>query len=152
MSCFNMGVLSALGLTIAWFVSIYFFAVAGSLLMMGLFYNVKPIRTKDKVIWMFCRNPSTTPSIAARWFIVTSLFLPPVSLLIAYWMGGAFLMAVKRYAELQGVCRSSTAAHVSPFLQCIYREQFDGIKHSFTPMSFALFFGIFMIKYRSNCF
>ena len=34
------------------------------------------------------------------WYAVTSVVVPPVSLLVAYWMIGCYFMALKRYSEL----------------------------------------------------
>ena len=37
------------------------------------------------------------------WFVVTPDVVPPVSLLVAYWMVGAFFMASKRFAEYRSI-------------------------------------------------
>lgn len=37
------------------------------------------------------------------WFMVTSVLVPPVSLLICYWMAGCYLMALKRFSEYREI-------------------------------------------------
>ena len=70
------------------------------LLVMGVLYNVKPIRTKD-IVYLDVLSESINNMIRLLlgWFIVCDDLYPPSSILLGYWLGGAFLMAVKRYAE-----------------------------------------------------
>lgn len=140
--------LATLGLGLASFVSNYFLFTSVLLLIMGFLYNVKPFRTKDKMYLDVLSESINNPiRFALGWFIVTNAFLPPASLLIAYWMGGAFLMAVKRYAELRFIGDRTTAA--------LYRRSFYFYTENnllvsilFYAMSFAFFFGVFIIKHR----
>jgi decaprenyl-phosphate phosphoribosyltransferase len=39
----------------------------------------------------------------AGWFIVGIPAMPPVSLLLSYWMVGCYFMPIKRFAELRGM-------------------------------------------------
>jgi 4-hydroxybenzoate polyprenyltransferase len=140
--------LSAVGLFIASRVSRAFFAIDLWLLVMGMAYNIKPVRTKDKPYLDVLSESVNNPiRLLLGWFIVTSSPLPPSSLVLAYWMGGAFLMAVKRYAELRLIADRKTAG--------LYRRSFqfyteDKLMTSilFYAMCFAFFFGVFMLKYR----
>src|SRR5258708_39179866 len=70
----------------------------------GVIYNVRPIRAKDRafldVIVESLNNP--LPFLFG-WFAVTLHFAPPVSVLLAYWCGGAFLMAAKRVSEHRAI-------------------------------------------------
>jgi 4-hydroxybenzoate polyprenyltransferase len=82
--------------------------------------------------------------------IVAPTTLPPSSLVLAYWMGGAFLMTVKRLAEY----RTIVAAHGSELLGA-YRRSFRYytaerlLVLSFLCALLASFFiAIFLIKYR----
>ena len=43
------------------------------------------------------------------WFAVSQVELPPVSLMISYWMVGAFFMATKRFAEYRSIGEATTA-------------------------------------------
>ena len=70
------------------------------LLLMGILYNVEPIRTKD-IMFLDVLSESINNMIRLLlgWFMITETFLPPVSLLVGYWLAGAFLMGIKRLAE-----------------------------------------------------
>ncbi len=140
--------LSLLGLGLSWLVSLEFFLVALFLLVMGAAYNIKPVRTKDKAYLDVLTESINNPiRLLLGWFIVTALPLPPSSLVVAYWMGGAFLMAVKRYAEIRLIADKATAAlYRRSFL--FYTEENLLISILFYAMCFAFFFGVFMIKYR----
>jgi 4-hydroxybenzoate polyprenyltransferase len=140
--------LAGVGLVLAWMVSEAFFWTSVVLLLMGLAYNMKPIRTKDRAYLDVLSESVNNPiRLLLGWFIVTSSVLPPVSLLIAYWMGGAFLMAVKRYAEFRLIADRSTAALYRRSFG-VYTENSLLVSIMFYAMTFAFFFGIFMIKYR----
>ena len=115
---------------------------------MGIIYNVDPLRTKDvpylDVLSESINNPIR---LMLGWFIISNTMIPPSSLIVSYWMGGAFLMTVKRYAELRLIDNRSTAT--------LYRKSFRHytennllVSSLFYAMTFAFFFGIFMIKYR----
>lgn len=94
-------VLAVLGLWIANTVNVYVFAFVALLLVMGLLYNVKPFRTKDvaylDVISESVNNPIR---MAIGWYAVTQTHSVPASAFIAFWGGGAFLMALKRHTEM----------------------------------------------------
>ena len=70
------------------------------LLIMGILYNVKPFRTKD-IVFLDVLSESINNSIRflLGWFIVPVKIIIPISIILGYWMTGAFLMAIKRYAE-----------------------------------------------------
>jgi decaprenyl-phosphate phosphoribosyltransferase len=118
------------------------------LLIMGVVYNVPPIRTKDKAYLDTLSESINNPiRFLSGWFIVAPGFFPPSSALLAYWMGGAFLMGVKRYSEYRGIGNPKQAA--------LYRRSFDQYtEHSlllslfFYAICSAFFIGIFLIKYR----
>jgi hypothetical protein len=76
--------------------------------------------------------------------------LPPSSIILAYWFGGAFLMAAKRYSEY----REIVASHGAELL-VRYRASFAGYSEVSLNIScfvyglMSLFFlAIFLIKYR----
>ena len=68
--------------------------------VMGLLYNVPPVRAKDQpyadVLSESVNNPIR---LAMGWYSTGTAAVPPLSALLAYWMFGAFLMAMKRMAE-----------------------------------------------------
>ncbi|MCG8458057.1 MAG: hypothetical protein MI919_17405, partial [Holophagales bacterium] len=84
------------------------------------------------------------------WLIVTSQPWPPASLLLAYWMAGAFLMAVKRFAEYRSVSATAGLRALG-----LYRRSFRHytenrlLVSAFLYGQLAAFFGaVFLIKYR----
>jgi 4-hydroxybenzoate polyprenyltransferase len=120
-------------------------------LLSGLAYNVEPLRTKDRAYLDVATESLNNPiRLLLRWAMVAPTTLPPSSLLLAYWMGGAFLMAVKRLAEY----RTIVAAHGAEVLGA-YRRSFRYytaerlLVLSFLCALLASFFiAIFLIKYR----
>jgi 4-hydroxybenzoate polyprenyltransferase len=126
--------------------------LAGMLfLLSGLVYNVEPLRTKDRAYLDVATESLNNPiRLLLGWSIVAPTTLPPSSLVLAYWMGGAFLMTVKRLAEY----RTIVAAHGSELLGA-YRRSFRYytaerlLVLSFLCALLASFFiAIFLIKYR----
>ncbi|MGH7094113.1 MAG: hypothetical protein ACREFB_11330, partial [Stellaceae bacterium] len=81
------------------------------------------------------------------WFTVTGGVLPPASVLLAYWMGGAFLMAIKRYSEYRRIGDPARAAlYRRSFAR--YTEQSLLLSGFFFALCSAFFTAIFLIKYR----
>lgn len=125
-----------------------FFYVELWLLVMGVLYNVKPIRTKD-IVYLDVLSESINNMIRLLlgWFIVCDNVWPPSSIMVGYWMAGAFLMAVKRYAEYRmigdpdraGLYRKSFSKYTEASLLC----------SAFCYALCATFLiGIFLLKYR----
>ena len=81
------------------------------------------------------------------WFIVTTELVPPSSLLLGYWMGGAFLMGVKRFAEYRFIANPETAVLYRNSFR-YYTEENLLISSFFYGMCSLFFTGIFLIKYR----
>jgi len=135
----------AVSLIIAYFISTTVLIAEVVLLVMGILYNVRPIRTKDlPYVDVLTNNPIR---LIIGWFCVTNLYLPPVSVVFGYWMGGAFLMAAKRFAEYRMIGDPEQAK--------LYRKSFRGYgeKRLLTSAIFygnlSIFFcGIFLVKYR----
>lgn len=141
-------VFAVLGLVAAFFVSWWVFGLEVFLLVMGIFYNVKPMRTKEiAYLDVITESLNNAIRLLIGWFAVTSIYLPPISIIIGYWMGGAFLMATKRYAEYKMIDDKSTAS--------LYRKSFAKytetsllISAIFYALVSVFFCGIFMLKYR----
>ena len=118
------------------------------LLFMGFLYNVKPFRTKDIAYFdVLSESVNNMLRLMMGWFVVTDSSLPPSSILIGYWMSGAFLMATKRFAEYRMIGNPETAG--------LYRRSFKYYSEK-TLLASALFYslvstfclGVFLIKYR----
>jgi 4-hydroxybenzoate polyprenyltransferase len=141
--------LGALGLGVSFFtLNISFFFAGAWLLVMGLIYNVPPIRSKElpylDVLSESINNPIR---LLLGWFAVNAGAIPPMSLLIAYWMIGAFFMAAKRLAEYRSIANPQIArAYRNSFGH--YNEEKLLISMFFYTTCFALFFGVFTIRYH----
>ena len=131
------------GLLFGWLVSGYFVFALLALWLQGVFYNVRPLRTKEVAYLDVLSESINNPiRLFLGWFIVTSQNLPPFSLVISYWMGGAFLMAVKRYAEYNFIDNREMAANYRRSF-AVYNEKSLIVSAFFYGAFSALFFGIF---------
>ena len=141
-------VLAAAGLLLSLLVNRSFLFTEIWLLVMGILYNVKPVRTKDIPYFdVLSESINNMIRLLLGWFTVTDNALPPGSILIGYWMGGAFLMGIKRFAEYRmignpevaGLYRKSFAAYTEQTLLC---------SSMFYAFCSTFCMGIFLIKYR----
>jgi len=141
-------VLTVIGLGMSYWCSFYVFLMELWLWVMGILYNVKPIRTKDiAIVDVLSESINNAIRLLIGWFIVTNEFMPPISIVIGYWMGGAFLMDVKRFSEYRMIDDKETAS--------LYRKSFKHYDEKlllcaalFYGIMSSLFVGIFLIKYR----
>jgi 4-hydroxybenzoate polyprenyltransferase len=154
-------VLAAVGLSLAYLINIQFVVTEAFLLFMGLMYNVKPFRTKDKVYLDVLSESVNNPiRLALGWFIFVPsallsgdntesywAILPPASIILAYWMGGAFLMATKRFAEYRFINDPERAGLYRRSFK-FYTENNLLISMFFYALTAAFFLGIFLIKHR----
>ncbi|PPR61070.1 MAG: Protoheme IX farnesyltransferase [Alphaproteobacteria bacterium MarineAlpha4_Bin2] len=140
--------LTVAALSIAWFLGTFFFITCTGFLSLGLAYNVSPIRTKDRVFFDVISESANNPiRLVLGWSVVVDYAFPPTSVLMAFWFGGAFLMAVKRFAEFRQIG--------DPVVATKYRQSFGRYSETtlllsavFYAMNTAFFIAIFLIKYR----
>ena len=154
-------VLAASGFALAYQINVQFLLTSMFLLFMGVMYNVRPFRTKERVYLDVLSESVNNPlRFALGWFIVApalpldslsgiSLFnsFPPSSILVAYWMGGAFLMATKRFAEYR-LIKDITLAGLYRRSFKYYTEHSLLISMFFYALTSAFFLGIFLVKNR----
>jgi 4-hydroxybenzoate polyprenyltransferase len=140
-----------LGLVSALAASPTMFFVACLFGLQGIVYNVRPLRAKDRpyldVISESINNPLR---LLIGWAMVDPITLPPLSIILSFWLGGAFLMTAKRYSEY----REIVASHGREILVS-YRASFAGYSEvSLNTSCFiygllsTFFLGIFLVKYR----
>ena len=140
--------LVAAGLGLASMLSREFLVFSIILLIMGIIYNVEPMRTKDRVYLDVLSESVNNPlRFLLGWSALIGGILPPSSVLLAYWMGGAFLMAMKRFAEYRFIDDPEKAGQYCRSFQH-YTEQSLLLSSFFYAISSAFFLGIFLIKYR----
>jgi 4-hydroxybenzoate polyprenyltransferase len=112
-------------------------------------YNVPPLRMKDvpyvDVVVEAVNNPIR---LALGWFAVVESRIPPVSLLLAYWALGAFLLVVKRLAELRFLTSrgSPAAAYRRSFAH--YSEERLLAGAVFHLALCAFFAGVFVVRFK----
>lgn len=141
-------VLVMVSLTLAIMISKSFFVIAVFFLIMGAIYNLRPFRTKEIVYLDVLSESINNPiRLLLGWFMVAECPLPPSSLLIGYWMGGAFLMGIKRYAEYRFINNPVIASSYRTSFK-YYNEENLLISSFFYAICAAFFLGIFLIKYR----
>lgn len=139
---------SGTGLLLASTLPSQFLLIAFVLLGMGIIYNVPPLRSKDRAFLDVLSESVNNPlRLLLGWSAIVDGILPPSSIMLAYWMGGAFLMAVKRYAEFRYIGDHSRAALYRKSFR-YYTEQSLLLSTFFYALSAAFFLGIFLIKYR----
>ncbi len=126
----------------------HFLFVALILWVMGVLYNVPPVRTKElpylDVLSESINNPLR---LLLGWFALIPERLPPLSLLIAYWMVGAFFMATKRFAEYRALGNPTVAAQYRKSF-AYYTEERLLVSMLFYVAMCALFAGIFLVRYH----
>lgn len=149
------GLLVAVGLGLAASVNTYFLATGAMFVFMAVLYNVKPFRFKDRFLLDVLSESFNNPlRLLFGWFMVSSITVPPTSIIFAYWFGGAFLMTAKRFSEyrhLLGEVPISTLVS--------YRKSFGSYSEASLVGSmfcYALLCGFmlsaFILKYRVEYF
>ncbi len=140
--------LAIVGIIIAFFISKLYLITTLVFLLAGILYNVKPFRTKDKVYLDVISESINNPlRLCMGWFTIAPHTFPPSSILMSYWMGGAFLMAAKRFAEYRFINNPKTAG--------LYRasfKQYDEKKLLTSIVFYAIlssfFLSTFLIKHK----
>jgi len=120
----------------------------GSLLIMGVLYNVRPVRLKDRIYMDVISESVNNPiRLAIGWHSIMPDKSVPASAFLSFWGIGIFLMSLKRYSEMVMIN--------NPELLGQYRKSF--IK--WTPeklivftflggMIATSFIGVLLVRYR----
>lgn len=140
--------LMSVGLALAWAVSVPFLLTMTSLWVMGCVYNIPPLRAKDlPYVDVLAESVNNPLRMLAGWYIVTSALVPPLSLLVSYWMVGCYFMALKRFSEFRELGdRSVAGAYRRSFRY--YTDRSLLVSVVFYSAASMLFFGAFVIRYR----
>jgi 4-hydroxybenzoate polyprenyltransferase len=141
-------VMMVAGVAIGWTISRPFAATALALWLMGCAYNIKPLRTKDvpylDVLTESVNNPLR---MLLGWYAVAAWLVPPLSLLMCYWMIGCYFMALKRFSELREIGdRGVAGAYRASFRR--YTPESLLVSVVFYASAAMLFFGAFVMRYR----
>ena len=139
---------SAAGLSLSLLFGKAFFLCSVTLWIAGLCYNVPPLRLKEAPYLDVLSESVNNPiRLGLGWFATGNSNLPTLSLILAYWMIGAFFMAVKRMAEYRHVDDEALLASYRKSFRFYNEERLLG-SIIFYSSSFAMFYGIFLIRYR----
>ena len=125
-----------------------FLASLAALWVMGLIYNVPPVRTKEvpylDVLSEAVNNPLR---FLLGWYGVGAAGFPPSSFLLAYWLIGAYLMTAKRLAEFRSIGdRDMAARYRSSFRH--YTEETLVASMLSQAAGFMFFIGVILVKYH----
>jgi decaprenyl-phosphate phosphoribosyltransferase len=140
--------LMLIGLALGAAVSTTFAATMLTLWIMGCVYNIRPLRSKDvPYVDVLSESVNNPLRMLAGWYIVSPAVFPPVSLLLSYWMAGAYFMAIKRFSEYRYIDDAGSAsAYRKSF--AYYTEPRLLVSIIFYASSAMLFFGAFLMRYR----
>lgn len=145
------GLLALAGLLLGLLVNTAFVIIIAVFLLAGIIYNVRPFRSKERAYLDVLSESVNNPlRLMLGWAMVDSSTLPPISVLLSFWFGGAFLMNTKRLAEFRDI-----TVELGQERLALYRKSFayytEG-RLSVANLTYALlgsiFLAIFVAKYR----
>jgi decaprenyl-phosphate phosphoribosyltransferase len=140
--------LGAVGIAVGFAINAHFGVMAVLLWVAGTLYNVPPIRLKDHAYTDVLSESLNNPiRFAMGWYATGIILLPPLSMLLAYWMFGAFLMAVKRFAEYRHIDDTKAAASYRMSFRH-YTEEYLQLSILFYATFFGMCSGVFIARYR----
>jgi len=140
--------LAAAGLGLAFSLNGRFGITAAMLWIAGCCYNIPPVRTKDLAYGDVISESFNNPlRMAMGWYCTGITALPPVSILLAYWMFGAFLMAMKRFAEYRMIADPVRAGQYRKSF-VYYNEERLLESLFFYGALFGMFSGVFIARYH----
>jgi 4-hydroxybenzoate polyprenyltransferase len=136
------------GLALAHTLSLGFFLSALALWIMGCIYNIAPVRSKDlPYVDVLSESINNPLRFCLGWYMVTAALLPPLSLLLSYWMLGAYFMALKRFSEYRQIDDDIIAgSYRKSFLYYTQESLLNSVV--FYAATSMLFFGAFIMRYR----
>lgn len=144
-------ILLVLGLGLALLVNPTFFVAALLLAISGVTYNVQPLRSKDRMyIDVLTESINNPIRLLMGWAMVDPISLPPASLFLAFWFGGAFLMNAKRLSEYRDIVASDGKEILGRYRRSFryYTENRLSVANLVYALTCSFFMAIFLIKYR----
>ena len=149
-------ILASIGLFAATTINTLFLITSIVFLFSGIIYNVRPFRTKDLAYLDVLSESLNNPiRLVLGWSMISSTTLPPLSIFIAYWFGGAFLMALKRLSEFRYISETLGNSGIHELKN--YRASFQVYTHNSLLISSSIyqilsvfFAAVFLVKYRAE--
>ncbi|NNM32487.1 MAG: UbiA prenyltransferase family protein [Gemmatimonadetes bacterium] len=141
-------VLGAVGVSLAAYVNGAVLTWVVVLWVMGLVYNTPPVRTKDlPYLDVLSESVNNPIRILVGWHVVVPQLIPPVSVLVCFWMLGAFLMSTKRFGEYRRIGDPAVAAAYRPVFRHYDSERLLATMVFYVACA-AFFGGIFTVRYK----
>ena len=143
--------LAAVGLVIAWAIGMLFFITAVAFVVSGLIYNIPPVRTKDKpYVDVLSESINNPIRLLLGWAMVDGASLPPSSVILGYWMVGAFLMGAKRLGEYKELAATVGLSVLGTYRRSFryYTQESLMVSCFVYAMMSAFLLGVFLVKYR----
>jgi 4-hydroxybenzoate polyprenyltransferase len=114
----------------------------------GLLYNVPPVRLKDlPYVDVLSESVNNPIRLAIGWYSTGHAVIPPLSVSLAYWMFGAFLMTMKRYAEFRAIGDAGQAGQYRSSFKFYTEERLQECVFFYGAM-FGMLSGFFMARYH----
>lgn len=145
------GCVSLAGLLLAYLIGPVFLAVSVLFWLSGVVYNVRPFRSKDKAYLDVLSESINNPiRMMLGWAMIDQSTIAPSSLLLAYWMGGAFLMGTKRLSEYREIAAGPGVGVLHRYRRSFqhYTEERLLISCFVYALLATFLMGVFLIKYR----
>jgi 4-hydroxybenzoate polyprenyltransferase len=130
--------------------NVYFLLSLLGLLVAGLLYNVPPVRVKDIPLLDSTIESANNPiRFLIGWYILKNTF-PPLTLLVAWWVFGNFLMVGKRVAEKKFLTEEESAG----YRRSLKRSSFGLLVAFmiFNALLFLVFFSLFAVVSQLHSF
>jgi len=141
-------ILAVLGVALGYTLNLPFTLTLFFLWVMGCIYNIRPIRCKDvPYLDALCESINNPIRLALGWYALVPDLLPPLSLLLAFWMVGAFFMTAKRYAEYRSIGDHERAGLYRKSLGFYNEQRLLVCMHFYTAAS-AFCGGVFIVRYK----
>lgn len=143
--------LLGVGLACAFANSKSMFIIASIFALQGIVYNVPPFRTKDRAYLDVISESINNPlRLMIGWAMVDPTTLPPSSVILTYWAGGAFLMAAKRLSEFREIVESHGRELLERYRASFvsYSEKSLAVSCLVYALCSVFFLAVFLIKYR----
>ena len=140
-----------LGLGLAALANATLLLLAALFAVAGLAYNVRPVRAKDRAYLDVLAESLNNPlRLAIGWAMIDPATLPPVSLLLGFWFGGAFLMNAKRLAEYRFIVATSGAEVLARYRRsfAVYDERRLSVANMVYALLCSFCMAVFLVKYR----
>lgn len=143
-------ILSALGLGLAAWVSPRYLFWSFLLWVLGIVYNVKPIRTKDlSQIDILSEGLDNPIRLCMGWTLIAQDIAPPLPFFLAYWMASSFQGAVKRLGELRFIGDREIAGEYRRSFLAYTETKLQSLSILYAVAA-GLFFVLFLILYRTE--